>query len=106
MATKALTRELNEEMYISYLRITTFIGLVENMWDNQGEKFHENCFIFQVESDQFSKDKEVTSKESHLKFLWVKFSNLEIVNFLPKGMYDFLKGYERDKKAKFFSLMR
>lgn len=73
---RALSRELAEEIEISNPIIDNFIGVIENLWDNNGKPFHEQSFVFKVHSRSLSKNKEVISKEQHLTFHWEKFSNL------------------------------
>ncbi|WP_341761238.1 NUDIX domain-containing protein [Candidatus Tisiphia endosymbiont of Thecophora atra] len=103
---QALLREIAEEIGTIDPIINDFIGVVENLWDNNGKPFHEQSFVFKVHSHSLSKNKEVISKEQHLTFHWEKFSNLAHKNFLPIGMYDFLKEYEEQKQPKFFSLIK
>lgn len=103
---RALSRELAEEIEISNPIIDNFIGVIENLWDNNGKPFHEQSFVFKVHSHSLSKNKEVISKEQHLTFHWEKFSNLAHKNFLPTGMYDFLKEYEGQKQPNFLSLIK
>ncbi|MFU7502661.1 MAG: NUDIX domain-containing protein [Candidatus Tisiphia sp.] len=60
---RALSRELAEEIEISNPIIDDFIGVIENLWDNNGKPFHEQSFVFKVHSHSLSKNKEVISKE-------------------------------------------
>ncbi|ROT47101.1 NUDIX domain-containing protein [Candidatus Cardinium hertigii] len=101
----ALLRELREEMMVTDLKIGNFIGVVENIWGNSGNPFHEFCAVFQVASNNFLKSREIKSKEAHLKFYWTKFNQLEKLGFLPKGIYSLLKQYEKISQPSFLSLI-
>ncbi|WP_375332336.1 hypothetical protein [Candidatus Tisiphia endosymbiont of Temnostethus pusillus] len=89
------------------LKLQTNMPIAENAYSEINKKpFHEQSFVFKVHSHSLSKNKEVISKEQHLTFHWEKFSNLAHKNFLPTGMYDFLKEYEEQKQPKFLSLIK
>jgi 8-oxo-dGTP pyrophosphatase MutT (NUDIX family) len=100
----ALKRELKEELGLSIVNIGDFVGVVENVWDNKGTPFHEQCFIFEVSSSFLSAQIPVTSKETHISFHWKTFKKIRNENFLPKSIDDFLANFIRTRKPCFHSL--
>ncbi|WP_425361927.1 NUDIX domain-containing protein [Candidatus Tisiphia endosymbiont of Mystacides longicornis] len=101
----ALSRELREEIGLINFELGNFVGMIENIWDYNGKVVHEHCIIFKVISKDLSINREVKSKEDHLKFHWVKFNELINLNFLPDGLHNLLSRYEEDGLSHFKSLI-
>tara|TARA_A100000171_G_C2119482_1_gene139896 strand:+ start:244 stop:675 length:432 start_codon:yes stop_codon:yes gene_type:complete len=99
----ALKREIKEELDLEDVKIGGFFGVVENVWDNKGSPFHEQCFIFEIFSSLLSSDIPVISKEPHITFHWGLITHLQNDNFLPRGINDFLENYSRTHEARFYS---
>ncbi|WP_375333462.1 NUDIX domain-containing protein [Candidatus Tisiphia endosymbiont of Xenochironomus xenolabis] len=64
----ALSRELREEIGLINFELGNFVGMIENIWDYNCKAVHEHCIIFKVISKDLSINREVKSKEDHLKF--------------------------------------
>jgi len=102
-AKSALKREISEEMGIEQVEVKNYLGLFETIWDDNGKPVQEFSIIFEISSNQFCMNNKIISKESHLQFHWIKFTELEKINLLPKSIDKFLAKYEESKKASFDS---
>lgn len=101
---KALLRDLMEEMGIINVKIESFVGLVENIWNSKNKLIHENSIIFKVSSNELNRN--IILREDHLKFHWFTLNELENLNFLPQGLFSFLKQYQENSKPNFLSLIK
>lgn len=82
----AAQRELAEEIGITKERIEYIkpVAIYEHSWDDKGQPIHEISIICKCGVDGLSSDKEVLSKESHLKFIWKSVVSISTINFLPE----------------------
>lgn len=82
----AARRELAEEIGITedQIKLIEPIAVYEHSWDDKGKPIHEISIVCKCGIDGLSADKEVISKESHLKFIWQKVATLSTINFLPE----------------------
>jgi ADP-ribose pyrophosphatase YjhB (NUDIX family) len=82
----AARRELAEEIGITEDQIEFIepVAVYEHSWDDKGKPIHEISIVCKCGIDGLSSDKEVLSKESHLKFIWERVANLSTINFLPE----------------------
>ena len=87
----ALERELKEELDIS-IKGFSFIGVVENVFKEQGETRHELNLIFSVEVKKV-KDK---SKEDHLDFFFFDIERLSRERVLPLALRNSLIKWTKD----------
>lgn len=68
---KALAREMKEELGIKVEKIS-FIGIVDNIYTEGGEKHHEINLIFKTKVNKFS----TLSRENHIDFTFLKKKDL------------------------------
>ncbi len=90
---EALDRELKEELDIS-VKDFSFIGMVENVFTDEGEKHHEINLVFSGEAEE-AKDK---SKEDHIDFLFFDTERLSEENVLPIALRDSVVKWLKDGK--------
>lgn len=88
----ALKREFYEETGED-LKISKFLGVLENFFKENKKIIHEINFIFQGKVNK----KEIKSKENYIGFFWVKMNDLNKINILPSKIKKFIK----NKKQKF-----
>ena len=98
-AKTALIRELEEEIGFNKYEIESFIGVCENIFLREEDKFqHEINIIFKV---KIPEDIDVKSIEDHIEFVKVKKEELKNYKILPnkikEGIIDWL-----DSKKSFF----
>ena len=77
----ALARELSEELGVSVTR-AKFIGVLENIFTQDGTKRHEVNLVFEVSLDRIS-DK---SAEDHIEFYFADIKKLANENLLPVAL--------------------
>lgn len=84
-AQSAIVREMSEELYNVNLEVTNFLGVLECVWDNKGQPYHELNIVFKGEFDGENIDTPPISKEPHIKYEWFGLDELKKVNLLPKS---------------------
>lgn len=94
-AESALEREIREELGRS-ARITSFLGVVEHVWDSQGDRHHELNLIFRMEVENVRPGDEPSPLESHLRFLWQRLNALKEANLQPYPLQRLLPLWLRD----------
>lgn len=82
-AEKALERELKEELYISIKNIS-FIGAIENVFEEEGKKHHELDLVFNVKAEKV-RDK---SKEDHIDFIFLDIKKFSKEIVFPLALRD------------------
>lgn len=82
----ALKREFYEETGHN-LKISKFLGVLENFYKEEGEFIHEINLIFQ---GKISENK-IKSKEDHIGFFWVDIRDLRKIKLLPVQIKKFIK---------------
>ncbi|NTU66805.1 MAG: NUDIX domain-containing protein [Candidatus Moranbacteria bacterium] len=90
----ALARELNEEMNIVPEDIS-FIGLIENRFERDNEKYHEIDVVFKVGIGS----QEISEREDHIGFEWVDIESLKEKQALPIALKDAIIEWMSDGKA-------
>lgn len=91
----ALRRELMEELGVNAIN-ASFIGGVENLFDQDGQPYHELNIFFTATIDNHSAE----SKEiGHLSFAWMPIANLERENILPKHLVTTVVQWLKDGKT-------
>lgn len=88
---QALVRELNEELNI-FIKEFSFVGIVENIYEEDDENHHEINLVFEVSADRV----EDKSREDHIDFFFLdeeKFSK-EII--LPKALKKAVIQWQKD----------
>lgn len=102
----AAYRELEEEMGIteSQIKFIEPVAVYEHSWDDEGQPIHEMSIICKCEINDLNPDKEVLSKESHLKFIWERLENLSYINFLPEDFRTYAPKWlkQEPQQAQFF----
>jgi ADP-ribose pyrophosphatase YjhB (NUDIX family) len=76
----ALIRELKEERG-SQIKISAFVGVIENFFEQDGEEIYEINLIFQAE--ELGGIDETTSNEDHLEFKFIKLNEFKKEKILP-----------------------
>ncbi len=92
-AKQALIRELNEELEILVKRVS-FIGVGENIFNQEGQEYHEINLVFEVLADEV----EDKSREDEIDFFFFdreKFSKEEV---LPIFLKEAIIKWRKDKK--------
>jgi ADP-ribose pyrophosphatase YjhB (NUDIX family) len=79
-AAVALARELKEELGVETVS-ADFMGSLENLYQQNGDEFHEYNFIFRAEISG-----EINATEPHIEFEWRKLSELKDLNLRPELM--------------------
>lgn len=92
----ALRRELLEEMGARIIR-AQFIGGIENLFEQDGEKKHEVSFVFQVDIDA----NEIMAKEEHISFFWFTIDEFINGNFVPPALKDAIIAWTAEKEPFF-----
>ncbi len=92
----ALRREIREEIDAKIIACS-FIGSVENIFEQDSRKKHEVSFVFHVDIDV----KDVISKEEHLSFYWATFEQFLTLKVLPSAMKDAIIAWTAEKEAFF-----
>lgn len=93
-AESALIRELKEELDIK-VRKLSFIGIVENIYREDGEKHHEINLAFDV-SVKKVKDK---SLEDHIDFIFLNKKQVRKEKILPVSLQKNVIKWLKDKKT-------
>lgn len=93
---EALRRELVEELDARVVA-SSYIGSVENIFDQNDVKKHEISFVFHVDIDL----REVISKENHISFYWLTFEEFIDANVMPPAMKDAIIEWTAEKETFF-----
>jgi ADP-ribose pyrophosphatase YjhB (NUDIX family) len=91
---KALAREMKEELNVKVGKMS-LIGMVDNMFKQEGEKHHEINFVFTAKVDKIS----TQSQEKHIDF--ALFSREEFIKekkIYPVALKKQLLKWLKDKK--------
>jgi len=93
-AEQALIRELNEELSILIKKVS-FIGVGENIFNQDGQKHHEINLVFEVLADKV-KDK---SKEDHIDFFFFEKEKFAKEKVLPISLKEAIIKWRKDNKV-------
>lgn len=92
----ALSRELQEEIGVSDYKITSFIGICENIFPlEEGILQHEINIVFKVDVPHELK---VDTKEDHIEFVSIAKKNLKDYKILPAPLKDGLIEWLNNEK--------
>ena len=84
----ALKRELKEEMHVDILDTEVKMkALIENFFEMNNKKYHELYFLYKVTVDEYDTrfhDDMINFDSNASYYKWVKISDLEKENLLPK----------------------
>jgi 8-oxo-dGTP diphosphatase len=103
--TAALKREFEEELGLE-TETLEFIGVLEYKYGscaNKNEIHHEINLIFHTKIKGRPLESQMKSKERKLEFFWVKISELEKSNLLPKPLIQLIPKWIKEKKVFFKS---
>ena len=92
-AKEALLRELKEELNIS-IRKTSFIGVIENIYIEEGQRHHEINLVFDIEARKVNEQ----SKEDHIDFFLIDIKSFSRQEVLPIALKKALLKWLKDKK--------
>lgn len=98
---QALRRELFEEMG-AVVTGSQFIGGVENIFIQSGERKHEISFVFLTEIDL----REISSKEDHVEFFWFTMEEFIEKNIVPPALKDAILAWTAEKETFFIEAGR
>jgi len=90
----ALARELEEELNLSIRKIS-YIGTIENIFEENREKHHEINLVFNVIADNI-KNK---SQEDHIEFLFLDKKKFAKEKVLPVTLRNSIIKWQKDKKT-------
>ena len=93
-AQSALHRELIEELDISIDKLS-FVGVVENIYSEEGEKHHELNIVFNVKAGKV-KDK---SKEDHIDFFFFDVKRFSEEDIRPIALRDNIVAWLKDRRV-------
>ncbi len=85
----ALKREFYEETGLS-LKISKFLGILENFFLEEEKIVHEINFIFDCKINKNT----IKSKENYIAFFWVDLKDLNKIKLLPNQIKRFIKTKE------------
>jgi len=95
-ARAALLRELREETGVSDYKITSFVGVCENIFPPEDDvSQHEINIIFKVDIPQ---EVEMNTKEDRIEFVSVAVNNLKDYKILPTALKDGLLEWLKNGK--------
>ncbi len=95
-ARAALLRELREEIGVSDYKITSFVGVCENIFLlKEGVSQHEINILFKVDVPQ---EVQINTKEDHIEFVSVAVNNLKDCKILPVTLKDGLLEWLKNGK--------
>lgn len=92
----ALSRELYEEMG-ARMRGAQFIGGIENIFVQDGQKKHEVSFVFHTDIDIET----VVSQEDHVSFYWFTMEEFIEKNIVPPVLKDAIVQWTAEKEIFF-----
>lgn len=92
----ALRRELHEEIG-AMVTGSKFIGGIENLFVQDGEKRHEVSFIFLTDIDV----EDVVSKEDHVEFFWLTMQEFLETSIVPPALKDAIIQWTAEKEPFF-----
>ncbi len=95
-AGRALYREIEEELGIS-LRSSTFMGVIEHLFRENGKERHEVNITFFVTFDE----KEVKSKEEHIEFAFLSKEEILEANVYPESLTQAVLRWMKEKETFF-----
>ena len=91
---EALFREIKEELNIIVKKIK-FIGLVDNIYEEDGQKHHEINLVFEAKVDKIS----TKSKEDHIDFFFFDKDKFSKEKVLPIALQKAILKWLKDKKV-------
>jgi ADP-ribose pyrophosphatase YjhB (NUDIX family) len=92
-AQKALAREIREELG-TVAKLGESVGVVENIFKQNGTKHHELNLVFVVEIGT----EKIVSRENHISFEFIEIKSLNKVKLLPESLKTMLIGWLSEKK--------
>jgi ADP-ribose pyrophosphatase YjhB (NUDIX family) len=90
---KALSRELKEELGMEIKKFS-FIGLVDNIYEEAGKKHHEINLVFNVIPKKIISK----SKENHISFFFFDKKKFKKEKVLPIALQKAILKWQKDKK--------
>jgi len=91
---QALSREIKEELDIS-VKDYLFVGMVDNIYEEDGQKHHEINLVFNVIPDKISE----RSKENHIDFIFFDKDRFSKERVLPIALQKAVLEWLRNKKV-------
>jgi len=91
---EALFREIKEELDIN-IKNYLFIGMVDNIYEEENQKHHEINLVFNVIPDKISEK----SKENHIDFIFFDKNRFSKEKVLPIALQKAILGWLKNKKV-------
>ena len=90
----ALVREIKEELNVGVKKFD-FVGIVDNVFTEDGEKHHEINFVFNVKLDKCN----IFSQEDHIDFHWKTLKEFKKEKVLPIALKNKTISWLKTKKT-------
>ncbi|MCD6283732.1 NUDIX domain-containing protein [bacterium] len=90
---KALLREIKEELGIG-IKKYSFVGLVDNIYEEDNQRHHEINLVFNVIPDKISEE----SKEGHIDFVFFDKNRFSKEKILPRALQKAILRWLKNKK--------
>lgn len=103
----AAIRKIHDEIdYKGKIRITGFLGILENIWDNNGRPYHEMDIVFRAAIDSVDVNNPPKGKEGDIEFHWCKIEDMDSLNILPKSFVKLVPQWlHRSKSVKLIDVL-
>jgi ADP-ribose pyrophosphatase YjhB (NUDIX family) len=98
---KALLREIKEELGMKIKKFS-FIGLVDNIYEEDGKRHHEINLVFNVIPKKIISE----SKEDHILFFFFDKKRFKKEKVLPIALQKAILKWQKDKKFFWASQMK
>lgn len=93
-ARDAAVRKVHDEIdYDGRIFVTDFLGILENIWDNNGKPYHEMDIVFRATIDSVDINNPPKGKEGDVKFNWYKVDDMNSLNILPKSFCELIPSW-------------
>jgi len=95
---QALSREIKEELGID-IKKYSFIGLVDNIYEEEGQKHHEINLVFDTKVDRIPKSRVIEeTKKDHIEFILFDKKRFSKEKVLPTALQETILKWQKAKK--------
>jgi 8-oxo-dGTP pyrophosphatase MutT (NUDIX family) len=97
----ALIRELFEEVGLC-IQVSDYLGMVEHQWVENNRHRHQINHVFAASLPSGHTLPTLKSREDHLEFFWVLFSELSQRNLMPPPLIKLIEQFIKGDRALFW----